>query len=127
MKVFVSDAVAFLYYLLDRLPRKAEEAFSAAEKGKAIMFLPTIAAAKLLYLFEKKGWFKQGSEMDRRMEESSTFRYYPFDAEILAGLRKTRARDIHDRIMVATARHLRAEAFLTKDSEIRKLREIRTL
>jgi len=127
LKAFVSDAVAFLYYLLDRLPRKAEEAFSAAEKGEAVMFLPTIAAAELLYLFERKGWSKEESEMDRRMKESSTFRYYPFDAEILAGLRKTRAKDIHDKIIVATVRHLKAEALVTKDKEIRKLKEVRPI
>lgn len=55
MITFVSDAVAFLYYLLDMLPPEANKAFKDAEEGHAIIYFPTIAAAELYYLFEKKG------------------------------------------------------------------------
>jgi predicted nucleic acid-binding protein len=50
---YISDAVAFLYYLLDKLPSEADEAFKEAEEGRAVLYLPTIAAAELYYLFER--------------------------------------------------------------------------
>ena len=56
MRVYVADAVAFFHYLLDGLPPAADEIFRMAEEGEAVIYLPTIAAAELLYLFERKGW-----------------------------------------------------------------------
>ncbi|MBS7611756.1 hypothetical protein KEJ27_06065 [Candidatus Bathyarchaeota archaeon] len=50
--MYVSDAVAFLYYLLDKLPPEADKAFREAEEGRAIVYFPSIAA-ELYYLFEK--------------------------------------------------------------------------
>ncbi|MDG6923006.1 MAG: hypothetical protein JRN67_06930 [Nitrososphaerota archaeon] len=54
MKIYVADAVAFLHYLLDDLPKDADAAFQKAERGDAVIYLPTIAAAELFHLFKKK-------------------------------------------------------------------------
>ncbi|MFQ5711435.1 MAG: type II toxin-antitoxin system VapC family toxin [Candidatus Geothermarchaeales archaeon] len=127
MKTYVSDAVAFLYYLLDKLPPDPNEAFKEAETGDAVMYLPTIAAAELFYLFDAKKWFERQAEMQRRMLESINFRFYPFNRETLLESKKSRARKIHDKIIIATTKVLRAEALLTKDLEIRKLGEVKTI
>jgi len=65
--------------------------------------------------------------MQRRIQESINLRYYPFDREILLQSKKSRAKGIHDKIIIATTRVLKAEALLTKDEEIRKLGEVKTL
>jgi len=121
MKTYVSDAVTFLYYMIDKLPPDSNKPFKEAETGEAVIYLPTIAAAELFYLFDTKGWFEKQAEMQRRMEESTDLRYYPFDRETLLQSKKSRAKDIHDKIIIATTRVLKAEALLTKDEEIRKL------
>jgi len=126
MKTYVSDAVAFLYYMIDKLPPSSNEAFKEAETGEAVIYLPTIAAAELFYLFDAKRWFDKQAEMQRRMEGSPNLRCYPFDRETLLQSKKSRAKDIHDKIIIATTRVLKAEALLTKDEEIRKLGEVKT-
>jgi len=41
--------------------------------------------------------------------------------------KRSKARHIHDKIMIATTNILKAEALLTKDKEIRKLGEVKTI
>lgn len=127
MRVYISDAVAFFYFLLDKLPSKANEAFSQAEKGEAALYLPTIAAAELYYLFERKGWLKWWSELRDKLGELATFRYYPFNAKVLALFEKTRAKEIHDKIIISTAKLLKADGLITKDEELRRLEEVKVI
>jgi len=127
MKTYVSDAVAFLYYMINKLPPDSNKAFKEAETGEAVIYLPTIAAAELFYLFDAKRWFEKQAEMQRRMEESTNLRYYPFDRETLLQSKKSTAKDIHDKIIIATTRVLKAEALLAKDEKIRKLGEAKTI
>ena len=54
------------------------------------------------------------------MEELPGFSFYPFDEQVLRALEDVRMRELHDRIIVATAQVLRAEALITKDEEIRR-------
>ncbi|MFB0562040.1 MAG: type II toxin-antitoxin system VapC family toxin [Candidatus Lokiarchaeia archaeon] len=127
MKTYVSDAVAFLYFLLDRLPHEADKIFKEAEEGRAVVYLPTIAAAELFYLFEKKGWLEWWVKLRNKMSEAVTFRYYPFDEKVLNLLESTKAREIHDKIIILTAKALKADALLTKDEELVKLNEIKII
>lgn len=127
MTTYVCDAVAFLYYLLDRLPLNAEKAFKEAEEGHALLYLPTIAAAELYYLFERKGWMEQWSRLEKEMKRHTTFNYYSFNEEILNHFGETKATEIHDKIITLTAKLLKAEALITKDEKLRELDEIKTL
>ncbi len=127
MKIYVVDAVAFFYYLLDRLPPKADEAFKEAENGKAVLYLPTIVAAELYYLFKKKNWTNYWNILRDKMARIITFRYYPFNEEILGLFDRTKAKEIHDKIIVLTAKVLKAHALITKDKEIVELKEVNTI
>ena len=127
MIAYVSDAVAFLYYLLDRLPPGADGAFKEAEEGGASLYLPTIAAAELYYLFERKGWRRQWSRLKAEMRRHTTFNYYSFNEDVLNLLEETKTREIHDKVLVSTVKLLKAEALITKDEELRSLGEVKTL
>lgn len=127
MIIYVCDAVAFLYYLLDRLPPSADKAFKEAEEGSALLYLPTIAAAELYYLFERKGWMKQWSRLEREMRRHTAFNYYSFSEEVLNLFGETKAVEIHDKIITLTAQVLKAEALITKDEKLRELDEVKTL
>jgi len=120
MKIYVADAVAFLYYLLDELPPSADEVFRLAEECRAMLYLPTIAAAELLYLFDRKGWQNKWRELMTCVEELPCFSFYPLDEEVLKVLEDVKMRELHDRIIVATTQVLNAEALVTKDEEIRR-------
>jgi len=127
MRIYVADAVAFLYYLLDKLPPAADQAFKEAEEGEAVICLPTIAAAELLYLFERKGWLDKWHELLRSVEELPCFTFYPFDEDVLRELEGVGLRELHDRIIVATAKAAKAEALITKDREIISSGIVKTL
>lgn len=127
MIIYVSDAVAFLHYLLDKLPTKADKAFKEAEEGDALIYLPTIAAAELHYLFERKRWRKQWSKLKSEMKRHTTFHYYPFNEDTLNFFEETKAKEIHDKIIISTTNLLKAEALITKDEELCELREAKTL
>ena len=124
MKTYVSDAVAFLYFLLNKLPRKADEVFRQAENGEADIYLPTIAAAELYYLFERKGWSKYWTMLKNAMSGVAMFRYYPFNEQVLDLFRHTKAREIHDKIIVSTAKIVKANAVITKDEALKRLGEV---
>ncbi|MEM2133912.1 MAG: PIN domain-containing protein [Candidatus Jordarchaeaceae archaeon] len=124
MKKYVSDAVAFLYFLLGRLPAGADEAFKEAEKGRAVIYLPTIAAAELYYLFDKKNWLEHWDKLRNKMSEAATFRYYPFDEKILNIFKSTKAKELHDKIIILTTKALKADALLTNDKELVNLQEV---
>ena len=126
MKTYVSDAVAFLYFLIDKLPPKADNAFKQAEKGNAIIYLPTIAA-ELYYLFEKKGWLEFWVKLKKEMLKTGTFRYYPFNEKVLNLFDTTKAEEIHDKIIVSTVKVLKADALITKDKNILRLKEVKTI
>ena len=49
---YVSDTHAWVFYLLDKLPKKANDVFLSVEKGKAFMFVPTIVLAECIHLIE---------------------------------------------------------------------------
>ena len=127
MIVYVSDAVAFLYYLLDELPEAADNAFKDAEEGRAVLYLPTIAAAELYYLFERKNWMKEWSRLRSEMKRHSTFRYCSLSEDIFNLFGETKAKEIHDKIIACTARFFEAKALITKDEELRRLGEIKTV
>lgn len=124
MKVYVVDAVTFLYYLLDKLPSKADKAFREVGNGEAVIYLPAIAAAELYYLFEKKGWLKYWNILKNKMSEYTTFKYYPFNEKILKNFQKTKAKELHDKIIILTAKALKANALITKDKELMQLKEV---
>lgn len=127
MITYVSDAVAFFHYLLDRLPPPANGAFKEAEDGDALLYLPTIAAAELYYLFERNGWMKQRAQPKGEMRRHTTFNYHSFNGDVLNLFGETRAKEIHDKIMISTAKILKAQALITNDEELRNLGEVKTL
>ena len=50
MTDYLVDTVAFVGYLVDRLPSRADRPFREAESGKAHLLLPQIALGEFLYL-----------------------------------------------------------------------------
>ena len=53
LKVYVVDTVAFIRYLTDELPSKADAVFKDAEKGKVQLLLPHIAIGEFIYISMK--------------------------------------------------------------------------
>ena len=65
--------------------------------------------------------------MKAEMKGHTAFNYYSFSKDVLDLFEETRATEMHDKIMVSTAKLLKAETLITKDRELRKLGEVKTL
>jgi predicted nucleic acid-binding protein len=61
------------------------------------------------------------------MSGAATFRIYPFNEQVLNLFRNTKVRGIHDKIIVLTAKVLKAEALITNDEDLKKLKEVNTI
>jgi predicted nucleic acid-binding protein len=114
---YVADTHSWVFYLLNKLPEKANDAFKSVEKGENIMFVPTIALAECIYLIESKKIALNLKELFIKFETGGNFIPVSLNFEIIKEVSKIKLEEIHDRIIVATARLLDAK-LVTKDSDI---------
>jgi hypothetical protein len=95
--------------------------------GEAAIYLPTIAATELYYLFEKKGCLECWNRLDSEMSKASGFTYCPFNEKVLKLFRLTKAKEIHDKIIISKVKALKADALITKDVDLMRLKEANIL
>ena len=117
--LYVTDTHAFVWYIAGKLPPKIDEVFRSAEKGESVIFIPTVVLAECLYLAENKKIDLDFNELLERMEISSNFIPASFNFQVVKLLSKIELSELHDRIIVATAKLLNAK-LITKDKEIRE-------
>jgi len=119
LEMFVADTHAWVYYLLDRLPRRANSVFKSVENFKDVMFVPAIALSECVHLVETKRIKVDYRDLFSRFEGANNFVVVPLDLEIVKMLPGIKLSELHDRIIVATAKSLNA-VLITKDEEIAK-------
>ena len=120
---YLTDTHALIWYLIGRLPSRVDEVFGRAERGETIIYLPTVVLAECFYLVEHGKIAMDIGELLNKIEMSDNFIPVPFDFEILKLLPMVNLSEIHDRIIVATAKHLNAK-LITKDKEITQSGEV---
>lgn len=123
---YVADTHAWVYYLLDILPDKADEAFTQAERGKAYIFVPTIALAECVHLVERGKIKMDLNELFYKVKVDENFIPVPLTLDIVERIHRLPLSEIHDRIIVATCQALGAIT-LTRDVEIVESRVVETL
>ncbi len=108
-----------VFYLLGKLTKRADEAFSSVEKGEDTTFVPTIALAECIYLIESGKISLSLEQLFDKFQISNNFVPVPMNLEIVKELPKLKIPEMHDRIIVATAKLLKSKV-VTKDEEIRE-------
>lgn len=124
--MYVADTHAWVYYLLNKLPRAANQVFSSTENGKEVMFMPTIALGECVYLIGKNKIILTYDELFSRFEESNNFIVVPLTFDITKTLPNINLKELHDKMIVATAKFLGA-TLITKDKEIRDSNIVKTI
>ncbi len=124
--MYLADTHAFVRYLLGRVPKKVDYIFRSAENGEDTIYIPTIVLAECLHLVEKGKIELDFNEMILKIKSSDNFVPMSFDFTILEMLNNIEIPELHDRIIVATARILDVP-ILTKDREISAYREVKTV
>ena len=116
---YVTDTHPLVWYIVNKkLKHDVDKIFSGAEKGEWTVFIPTIALAEIRYLAEHKKIELDFPELLRKIEASSDFVPVPLDFQTIKFMPENL--EIHDQIVVATARVLNAK-LVTRDRKIRKL------
>ena len=120
---YVTDTHPFLWYAtgnLTKLGSNARAAFDRAEAGETVFVVPSIVLAETMYIAEKGRASVKLETLFEKLKTATNYRVYPLDLAIVAeasGLKKLT--EIHDRIIVATARYLDLE-LISQDREIRE-------
>ena len=123
---YVADAHAWIFYLLEKLPANANKAFEAVESGDDVMFIPTIVLAECLYVIESGKISLSVEDLFSKLRISNNFIPVSLNLDVVEELPKIKIGEMHDRIIVATARLLNSKV-ITKDSEIKNSGIIETV
>ena len=126
---YVTDSHGLIWYLTEdkRLGRNALFIFTKADRGEATIIVPTIVLAEIIHICEKKKVDLQVKKVIDKIKSSLNYLSYNLDIEVLEGVTSLKnISEMHDRILVATARLLNA-ILITKDKEITKSKVVKTI
>ena len=127
--LYILDTHVLIWYFIgsSRLDRKLTEKIDIIRNEGGRLLVPTIVLAQALDLAEKGRVEFDFFEMYRLIEEEAEFEIVGFDPEIFKEtIRIKGIKEIHDRIIVATARFYEG-GVLTKDRIINESGEVETV
>ncbi|WP_336022308.1 hypothetical protein [Halobellus salinisoli] len=125
MAVYTADAVALLVYLVDALPREADQVFAEAEAGETVIQAPSTALAEVMYSVSRdkdvRGVSLSGTPEDARraLIGNGPISVAPVDdAELVEYAQVVTECSIHDALIVASHRARDTDAIITTDGVI---------
>jgi hypothetical protein len=125
MTTYTADAVSLLVYLVDALPREADQTFAEAEAGETVIQAPSTALAEVLYSVSRdkdvRGVTLTGTPEDARqaLVGNGPVSVAPVDdAEMVEYAQLVDEFSIHDGLIVASHRVQETDAILTTDGTI---------
>ena len=125
---FVADTVALILRLEHRkMGSRVQSIFEAAEQGSASIYVPAMALAEILYLSEKRRITTTLNAVSEYMHQYPNCKEYPQSfAVVLAASQITDIPELHDRLIVGTARSLGLQ-LVTDDSVIQASAFVKTV
>ena len=127
--MYVTDTHGFLWFLTEdnRLGKNARKIFKLCDSGQEIIVIPSIVLLECLYICEKKKVNIEFKEIIEKISESLNYIIYPLNEEIILECYvMSEIGDLHDRVIVASAKILNAK-LITKDEKIKRLKIIETI
>jgi PIN domain nuclease of toxin-antitoxin system len=119
---YVTDTHSFIWYLTDspKLSLKARDIFGSCEEGKVIIIIPAIVLLECIDIFDKKKVDLNFEEIILKIFHADNFLFSEINWSLILEVNKIKGlKDLHDRIIIATAKLF--DAFLiSKDSVIKK-------
>ena len=123
MSLYVTDAHALIWYASGRtrkLGRRARAAYTAAEAGRAAIYVPALALVEVLECIAR-GELRPAlpvGEWVRALSDTGSFHFVPLTLEVAEAARELhRIPERGDRLIAATARVL-GHPLLTRDPAI---------
>ena len=125
MDRYIVDAVAFLAYLVDKLPQTSDNIFKKAEENKIKLILPSIALGETLYtIYKGKEIFGKNIPIEKIelifeiLQKEEYIELIGMNIDIWRIFHKLILSEMHDRMIVATFEYCEASAIITNDPEI---------
>ena len=126
--IYVFDTHVLIWYFIGskRLKRKLKERIEEVRNTGGRLLVPTIVIAEALAIAEKGKVEFDFQGMYQLIKDEPEFEIVGFTPEIMEEAMHTEIPEIHDRIIVATAKFYRA-GLLTKDKIILESGEVEKL
>ena len=127
--MYVTDTHSLIWFITESssLSSKVKEIFEKAEKGENIIVIPTIVLAEMIHISERKGFEESLNKIIHMVNTSTNYLIYDLEVAVVLECRSLiKIPEMHDRIITATARILKAKV-LTKDKEIKDSNYIETI
>ena len=126
--MYVTDTSAFVWFLTSdkRLGKSALRIFRMADYGKELIVIPSIVLMEMLYLCEHKGLKMALREIINMISRAENYMVFPLNLSVIMACMDVPLREIHDRIIVATAKILNSP-LITNDKNIIKSKIVETV
>lgn len=134
MNRYTADTNALLAYLVDVLPEAAEQAFSRAERGTAVVEAPDVVFGEVFYRLAG-GTDVSGVDLDltpaeswRSLHVNGPVTVASLDAASMTELLElVTDQSLHDAMLIAAHRTRGTDAIITRDPDIGAIRNVTTL
>ena len=126
---YITDTHSLIWHLTEdkKLSKKALAIFTEADKGEAIIIVPTIVLAEIIHICEKKKSELKIKNVIDKIKDSLNYVSYNLNMEVLEkviGIKDIS--EMHDRIITAIAL-ITGSMLITKDEEIVKSGIVKTI
>jgi PIN domain nuclease of toxin-antitoxin system len=118
---YVTDTHSFLWYLTNspKLSPKARAIFNSCDQGKATIIIPAIVLLECIDIFDKKKIDLDFEDIVSKILQASNFIFSEINWSLVLEVNKVKGlRDLHDRVIVATARVFDA-SLISRDKTIK--------
>lgn len=129
MKFYATDTVSLIRHLTNskNLGEAAKKIFESADAGKCVILIPAIVLMEILYLSEKRKILTTLIDVTELIKESINYKISEINLDVvLKATEITDIKDLHDRIIAATAAFYNIE-LITCDEIISKSKYVRCI
>jgi len=119
---YVTDTHSFIWYLTDspQLSKKARNVFDLCDQGKVSIIIPAIVLLECIDILDKKKVDLKFEEIISKIFQATNFIFSEINWSLILEVNKIKGlKDLHDRIIVATAKIFDAY-LISKDRKIKK-------
>lgn len=120
---YITDTHSFLWYLTNspKLSRKARAIFDSCDRGEVTIIISAIVLLECIDIFDKKKVDLKFEEIVLKISQATNFIFSEINWSLILKTNKVKGfKDLHDRVIVATAQIFDAP-LISKDRIIKKV------
>ena len=126
--IYLLDTVALVRHFsgLGRIGQKAADVLDNLEVGSDLLLISVVSLMEVLYLSEKNRIPMDLAETLERLQDSECYAVVDLNAEILKVAGAIEFRELHDRLILATAKWF-GVAILSSDREFDQVQDVEVI